>query len=255
MLDIMKFIHSCGYIHRDIKPDNFVIGYDIKSKLYSIDFGLAKKFIKRGTNGEHIPFKTGYKFCGTARYASIAAHKGHEQSRKDDLEAMGYVLIYLFCGTLPWQGIKHSQKRKKEEITEEKLYVNLPREFLVYLKYVRNLEFAEVPEYSSLIIENGVDLENATCRHQIYNHLSAIGQLCKCLWTHRDFDQLGRRRWNAVASPYRVLRDWLQHNPFLSYYDKDHTHINQLSISATVMELADLKRIKRLKNQLQYILV
>jgi serine/threonine protein kinase len=159
LIDIMKYIHSCGYIHRDIKPDNFVIGVSKRSnRIHCIDFGLAKKFIKRGTEDEHISFKKGYKFCGTARYASIAAHKGFEQSRKDDLEAIGYMIIYLFRGNLPWQGIKHKDKKeryrliceKKEKLTEDELCDKLPREFLVYLKYVRNLDFDEKPHYTSL---------------------------------------------------------------------------------------------------------
>jgi serine/threonine protein kinase len=157
LIDVMKYIHDCGYIHRDIKADNFVIGYEDKSKIYCIDFGLAKKYIKRGSE-DHISFKKGHRFCGTARFASIAAHKGHEQSRKDDLEAIGYLLIYLFRGNLPWQNIKCKDKKeryrliqeKKEKMTEEELCDKLPKEFLVYLKYVRNLDFDEKPHYNAL---------------------------------------------------------------------------------------------------------
>ncbi|NBU33725.1 hypothetical protein EB118_06060 [bacterium] len=157
MLEVIKYIHSCGYIHRDLKPDNFVVGHNNTSKLYCIDFGLAKKYIKR--NGQHIPFSDHRKFCGTVRYASIAAHKMCEQSRKDDLEAIGYILVYLFKGKLPWQNLKHKDKRerykivgdRKESITEEELTEGMPKEFLVYLKYTRNLDFDEKPHYSSLI--------------------------------------------------------------------------------------------------------
>jgi serine/threonine protein kinase len=156
LLDIMKFIHSKGYIHRDIKPDNFVIGTQTNSnKLYCIDFGIAKKFIRCD---KHIPFKTDLKFCGTARYASISAHKGHEQSRKDDLESIGYLLIYLYKGSLPWMNIKNKDKKersrriceKKESITEEELCEKLPKEFIIFLKYVRNLDFDEKPHYTAL---------------------------------------------------------------------------------------------------------
>jgi casein kinase I family protein HRR25 len=158
LIDTMKYIHSCGWIHRDIKADNFVIGYDNPNKIYCIDFGLAKKYTKRGSDNEHIKFNKNYKFCGTARYASLAAHAGHEQSRKDDLEAIGYLLIYLFRGSLPWQNIKHKDKKekyrlieeKKKNITDEDLCDKLPKEFLVYMKYVKNLDFDEKPHYTAL---------------------------------------------------------------------------------------------------------
>lgn len=157
MIELLRFIHDKGYIHRDIKPDNFVMDYDTESKLYCIDFGLAKKYIKK--NEEHISFKKGGKFCGTARYASLAAHKGYEQSRKDDLEAVGYLLVYLYRGKLPWQSIKNKDKKerynmimeKKESISEEELCEQLPREFLIFFKYVKTLDFDERPRYQSLI--------------------------------------------------------------------------------------------------------
>lgn len=156
MIDVVRYVHSCGYIHRDIKPDNFVIGIEDHRKLFIIDFGLAKKFIKR--SGAHIDFSDSKKFCGTARYASIAAHSNQEQSRKDDLESIGYLLVYMYKGKLPWQGVKHKDKKeryrligeRKKKITEEELCENMPKEFTIYLKYVRNLDFSEKPHYSAL---------------------------------------------------------------------------------------------------------
>jgi len=157
MIQLLKYIHDRGYIHRDIKPDNFVMDYEKKSKLYCIDFGLAKKYTDK--NDEHIAFKKDGKFCGTARYASIAAHKGYTQSRKDDLEALGYLLVYLYRGRLPWQSTKSKDKKeryrmimeKKELISEETLCEQLPREFLIYFKYVKSLDFDEKPRYQSLV--------------------------------------------------------------------------------------------------------
>ena len=155
MIKIIKYIHSCGYIHRDLKPDNFVLSLN-SDKLYCVDFGLAKKYIH---HNQHIKFKDNLKFCGTARFASISAHKGYLQSRKDDLESIGYILLYLFYGKLWWQGIKHSNKvirynlilQKKLELNEEELTKDLPKEFTVYFKYVKNLDYYEEPLYDKII--------------------------------------------------------------------------------------------------------
>lgn len=156
MLDIIKHIHNNGYIHRDIKPDNFAIGYTDLNKLYCIDFGLSKRYITK--NDEHIPFVNTRKFVGTCRYASISAHKQKEQSRKDDLESIAYILVYLYKGRLPWMGIKHKDKKekyrligeKKEATKEEELCSGMPKEFVIFLKYIKNLDFNEKPHYSAL---------------------------------------------------------------------------------------------------------
>jgi len=154
-IDIIQYIHSNGYIHRDLKPDNFTIGYTDKDKLFCIDFGLAKKYITK--TGEHIKFSKNRRFCGTATYASIAAHENVEQSRKDDLESIAYILIYLYKGKLPWKSIKTKDKRKKYELiykeklkySPEELCKGMPRQFTVFLDYIRTMDFDEKPPYSS----------------------------------------------------------------------------------------------------------
>ena len=156
MIDILKYIHSCGYIHRDLKPDNFAFGHKDNQKLYCIDFGLAKKFVTK--DGQHIRFRDDRKFCGTARFSSIASHVYHEQSRKDDLESLGYILVYLFKRKLPWQNIKCEDKHEKykligeqkQKISEEELCSGMSKEFIVFLKYARTLDFDEKPQYTSL---------------------------------------------------------------------------------------------------------
>ena len=158
MLDRLEFIHSKNIIHRDIKPDNFVLGLDNKSHIiYILDFGLSKKFRSSRTH-QHIKFSVNKKLIGTARYASINALKGCEQSRRDDLEAIGYVLLYFLRGSLPWQGL-HVNKgedrykkilQKKKGTSAEDLCKGFPNEFVEYINYTRNLEFEADPDYKFL---------------------------------------------------------------------------------------------------------
>ena len=105
----LEMIHDTSeryFIHRDIKPDNFLLGLKKKSStVHLIDFGLAKRFIMNKKTWEHIPMQTGKSMIGTARFASSNAHRGYELSRRDDLEALGYMMLYFYCGSLPWQEI------------------------------------------------------------------------------------------------------------------------------------------------------
>ena len=158
MVDRIEYIHSRKIIHRDIKPDNFVIGRGLKSHIvYVLDFGLSKKYWS-SSHKCHIPFCRGKKLTGTARYASINALSGCEQSRRDDLESIGYIIMYFIRGSLPWQGLKINKKEdrykkiceKKRETSAKDLCSGFPEEFETFVSYTRGLKFTEVPNYNFL---------------------------------------------------------------------------------------------------------
>ena len=158
MISRIEYVHSKGYIHRDIKPGNFVIGRKEKKKtVYIIDFGLAKRYIDKETN-KHIPYKEGKGLTGTARYVSLFTHHGIEQSRRDDIEGIAYNLIYLAKGKLPWQGVKTKNKKEKHKkimnmklaYSPETLCQDIPGIFANLLNYSRDLEFEEAPDYKGI---------------------------------------------------------------------------------------------------------
>ena len=158
MVNILQYIHDRHIIHRDIKPDNFVMGAkEDNAKLYILDFGLAKKYRSSRTLIQ-CPYIKKKKLTGTARYASIHALEAYEQSRRDDLESVGYVLMYFLRGNLPWQGLKVRSKEdrykkileRKKETSSEDLCKNYPHEFFEYVDYTRNLEYEENPDYDFL---------------------------------------------------------------------------------------------------------
>jgi len=154
----IEYIHSKHFIHRDVKPDNFLMGLGKKGNLvYIIDFGLAKKY-RDARSHQHIPYRENKNLTGTARYASINTHLGIEQSRRDDMESLGYVFMYFLRGSLPWQGLKAATKRQKyERISEKKMSTPIeelckgfPVEYATYLNFCRSLRFDDKPDYSYL---------------------------------------------------------------------------------------------------------
>ncbi|OEL15913.1 Protein CASEIN KINASE I-LIKE 3 [Dichanthelium oligosanthes] len=158
MITRIEFMHSKGYLHRDIKPDNFLMGLGRKAnQVYVIDFGLAKRY-RDSTTNRHIPYRENKNLTGTARYASRNTHLGIEQSRRDDLESIGYVLLYFLRGSLPWQGLKAATKKQKyDKISEKKLSTPIealckshPVEFASYFHYCHSLTFDQRPDYSFL---------------------------------------------------------------------------------------------------------
>jgi len=170
LIKVLQAVHERGVVHRDIKPDNILTAYNedednimktLKDKgdlgqLYLCDFGISKIYRE---NNKHIDYKINKPFIGTIRFASEAAHKGYEISRKDDLESLGYVLVFLFKGKLPWQNIdKALGNLRKDRVGVCKqiehlmeYFYDMPEEFLQYFKYVKGLTFKENPNYDYLV--------------------------------------------------------------------------------------------------------
>lgn len=154
MISRLEFMHSAGHIHRDLKPDNFLMGVGkLSHHVYLIDFGLSTKFL--GSNGQHREMTTGRNFVGTTRYASLRTHQGISQSRRDDMEQLSYIFVYMLRGRLPWSGLQikdRDEKEKaigemKEKLSTGQICARCPRQFEDFLLYARKMEYTEIPQY------------------------------------------------------------------------------------------------------------
>ena len=166
ILELIELMHKKKYLHRDIKPNNFLVGSG-KSfrKIFLIDFGLSKCFIQK--NEKHIPYNEESNIKGTLQYASIWSHSYMEKGRRDDLESIGYMLIYLLRGSLPWQNLNDSLEIKEKKIeTIQNLGDGFPYEFTEFLRYSRSLIFDQEPDYlylkklfQDLFVRSGFEMD------------------------------------------------------------------------------------------------
>lgn len=156
MLSILEFFHKKQYLHRDIKPDNFLMGIgDNANKVYIIDLGLTKKITRQRFSVGQLGCQLVHPMVGTVRYAGIHAHLGHEEGPRDDLESLAYVWAFFLRGSLPWQGVaarnrdeKFAQIRDmKKQMRSAELFEGFPKEFERYLDYVRGMRKDELPKY------------------------------------------------------------------------------------------------------------
>jgi serine/threonine protein kinase len=145
IIRLLETIHETQLIHRDVKPDNFLFGKD--DNINIIDFGFCKNYIK---NGKHIPLVKIANIIGTPNFISISTHELNELSRRDDLESLGYMLIYLFMGKLEWEHITDNNiiKNMKYNIFEN---TQIPLVLLEYITYIKNMKFNENPDYNRII--------------------------------------------------------------------------------------------------------
>lgn len=158
MLTRLEDLHEKGFIHRDVKPSNILVGTESAvNMLYLIDFGMAMKYRNVHTN-EHIKYGKVTHLFGTALFASVSAGLQYQQSRKDDLESLGYLLVYFYKGKLPWSKIHTDNKDEKfsmmtkikKEISSDLLFLGMPKVFKIYMDYCKNLKFHETPDYGYL---------------------------------------------------------------------------------------------------------
>lgn len=221
MISLLEDLHLHDLIYRDIKPDNFLIGragQPDENNIHLIDFGMAKQYRDPKTK-IHIPYREKKSLSGTARYMSINTHLGREQSRRDDMEALGHVFFYFLRGHLPWQGLKApNNKQKYEKIGERKRITNayelaqgLPIQFGQYLDIVRNLTFEEAPDYEGY-------------RRLFATVLEEIGECCdgKYDW----FKLNGGRGWDPNINKKPNLHGYGHPNP----PDENKKQINGISL-------------------------
>jgi serine/threonine protein kinase len=273
MLKRVEYVHSKGYVHRDIKPNNFMLGKfsttldNINDKtVYIIDFGLSKQYVdidKETSVATHLPLKDGRRFIGTPRYASINTHLGLTQSRRDDIESIAYILIYFLLGELPWQGIKAKTKIEKKEIIckmkqqeDFTKYLNVPKELLIFLDYSKSLQYESKPNYEYLY---GL-LNKISINYKIKNTFSKDKENKGLLWEWNEKFLISFEKKINTSQQEEVFKKLYDGYPFISFDDYvkqlsnitlNYSNVNLLTNSSTTSNTN--QRSQRTKDEIEII--
>lgn len=176
----IETLHTLGYVHGDVKPDNFVLGAKGEENLiHLIDFGFSNSYLDE--NKQHIKFQRNSKVCGTLCYMSVNTQLGIQPTRRDDLISLGFTLIHLFHGGLPWKDVKGNYSEKYQLVCSSKvnakpriLCKGLPEEFVEYFNHVLNLKFEEKPDYNHLMslfkrMKCIKEIKNSAIQNQVFH--------------------------------------------------------------------------------------
>ena len=241
-LDRLEYIHSKNIIHQDIKPHNFLIGRKDPKVIYLIDFGFAKKY-RSSRTGKHIQFKYSGKLFGSLVYLSINGNAGYEQSRRDDLESLGYMLVFLATNNLPWNKIKIMKNLEelickseetykiKKSVLPEKICEGLPKEFVDYIKYCRKLEFEQEPDYNYLKNLFALILIKENQKNDL--KFFWINKKDKNLVIKNDENNKSKRRdihkrlYNSIKKSLEKKRSGISSNTLESYDSKSRSSIDK----------------------------
>ena len=242
-LERIEYIHSKNYLHRDIKPANFLVGNPDKSQIFLIDFGNARKY-RSSRTGKHIPFYKSYKIYGTALFLSLNVLKGIEQTRKDELESLGLVFIYLHKGCLPWSNLKKKTVMEildtisiiKYKTSLKELCKGLPIEMYEYMNYVSNLNYEDNPNYTHL-------------KNLFENILRKIGQKNDLMFSWIDKKIVPKRitSVNHSKTKKRLYSNIFHSLPFTDINVR--TSVDKPSLSV-IKNNSDIFRIKNIKNNI-----
>jgi len=259
MIATLQRIHGKAIIHRDIKPGNILISKNSNSKqIFLIDYGLAKKFLN--SKGCHKLFNVKRNsFKGTLMFASRNTHFGYSNSRRDDLESLGYTLVYLYKGFLPWSNWHKSNLdvrslgKIKNQCYAQGVFADLPLEFKQFFDYVGKLKYEDVPDYDFLI-----ELFNDMAKRYEFDM-----QVHKWEWTDESCSETSFNDSMRKSNEDEFEKPCEKEIDDESFFDSFNTiqrnllvlNINPMGIRKFSMGNSKSKELKQLKNKFQKLVL